>query len=165
MKIEDVIDLLYLPMDSDIVISALDSLGLNLPILDDSYITEGDVSTEKSDLGLEFTFKEISGETASQGSPLVFQSFVHEEYPHDLLYGIKRSDSYAVVKEKIGSSAAFGHKYLKSSRTWKLVREDGKPYAISIRFDKSMEQIVAFALYAFPPEDEAKKFVLNEADR
>jgi len=162
MKIDNVIEMLYKPMDGDEIIKMLDAFDLKIPELDDSYTVGSQVNSDKASVGLSFTFQELDEDNNNQGSPVLMRSTVFSDTTLSLPFDIKWSDSYEEVKKKIGFSPKYGDKYIKTMRIWLLKRTDERDYRVAIRFDKELSEILGFVILHFLPSHDETLPKLNE---
>jgi len=146
------VNLLYKPLDDESIINALESQGLAIPELDDNYALKGTVDTGKSRFGIEFIFSGKDNE-ASNGSemPVLVNISIYKDYQEDLISDVKWSDSYVSIREKIGVEPRYGDQYIDEMKIWRLPRHDDKEILVCFDFSDDMSEIRTFVLAAVTP--------------
>lgn len=121
MKItaNELVKLMYSPMSNNKVIEAIESLGLEQPLIDNDYEEEGAVYVEDPEnSGITFIFKEIDGYTKN-GEPCLVQIDFEKDIEIKFPYNLTPLDDYKTCCKKLGKKADFiNKKFIKKAKMW-----------------------------------------------
>ena len=151
------LDLMFEDISSDKIIEALDTLGLEQPVLDEQYEIDRDVGILDEKHGLGFDFEEIEGYTQN-GEPCLTKLSFEKETTIAYPFGIEADDGYKDVARKIGKKADFKSDLFLNLRKWIMQSDKGLKYSVNVFFkdEENLKGIEAITIMYFTSEDEWK---------
>jgi predicted glycosyltransferase len=146
----EIVELMFTPMTSDVMIELIDSFGVEQPVLDEQY--EMDLSIKlisMNDTGLSLNFQELDG-YSQDGEPVLAKISFSYDKKIILPFGLDFDDNYTECVRKLSSKADYINKNLEESKMWLKTDKNGMKYIVSVNFeDENLLLIDSVVVYAF----------------
>ena len=146
----ELMNLLYLPMTDEKIIDKIDSVGLEQPIIDEQY--EMDLCIDLIDddnSGLSFTFEELDGYSID-GDPCLSVLSVRNKKDNILPFNLQFSDNYEISCEKLGKKADFINEWSDDVRLWLVTNDNNDKLTLAINYkDDDLNELNYIVLGSF----------------
>jgi len=161
IKTDELLELLYVPMNDEKMINIIHKLGLEQPIITEEYESTGKISVSNKKITL--VFKEING-LSKDGDPILvkidFEDYQWLDYP----YHLAPSDSYIDVCTKLNKKADFvNKKRLKEAKIWvKLI--NNVDTSIIVHFTDIKFKNINYIIINKFDKDRVGKYIIQNED-
>lgn len=119
----EIIQLMCKPMSDENVLKVIKELGMEVPLLDETYEIEEVVSSRSSDEMIFFEFEEIDG-YSTDGDPCLSTIELEESKLASVPFDLSYSDDYETCCKKIDKEGAYDEKMRITTRYWTLTFND-----------------------------------------
>ena len=162
MNINKLIELLYLPITNENIITKLKELKIPQPVIDDSYYEDNEIEVSDEEDKIFFTFEEITNSKHNNsGIPILSNITLAYDLNVTGFYNINEEDNYTSIVEYIGKEADYVLKVLPNMRLWILSYNNLFNYTLSIYFEKKkLQKVQSIVLSILEEDDPMEGFLL-----
>ncbi len=152
--LQNIVDLIYQPLDSEIIQATLSQFGCPSTAGKEKR-NEFEISFDE--IGLYFEFERIGSVYNTDNKLILRLIIIDNNCSYPLPFGLNFTDSLIQIERKIGKSAEYKLPYEEELRIWKLQNIAGKNYGFYIVFEDSQNfiGIESLSIVDFFPENEA----------
>ena len=136
----EILKLMCKPMSDENTLNMMKVLGMEVPLLDETYELEEEVSSESSDEMISFEFEEIDG-YSQDGDPCLSMIEFQKSKLASLPFNLEYTDGYETCCTNIGEEGDLKSDMDVTGRSWELVVNEAEIEVIIYFKNEALESI------------------------